>query len=184
MNIHEIPKFGIVYKLSIDDAYYIGSTLKTIHCRIAGHQAHYRSGDRNECKLFKYIAEHGGWDAVKVEIIETMVPEAELRIREDSLINLMDPLCLNTRCAIFPFSSTNPVIPDTPPSPRDSCKKHTTEKQKEYHHKYYEKRKEEIKAYRMEYYYKLKQDPERYAAVLKGYREARARRLARKKAAE
>ena len=183
MNIHEIPKVGTIYRLVVGDAYYIGSTLKTIHCRIAAHQSCYRSGG-NECKLYKYIAEHGGWDAVKVEIIETMVPEAELRIHEDSLINLMDPLCLNTRCAIFPFSSTNPVIPDTPPSPRDTCKKHTTEKQKEYIKAYYEKRKEEIKAYRREYYYKLKQDPERYAAVLKGLREARARRLAKKKATE
>ena len=135
---------------------------------------------RNETpdrKLFKYIAENGGWDAVKVEVIETMIPEAELHSHEDTYINLEDPLCLNTRCAIFPFSAENP----TPPTALPQLPLKTPEAKRAYRNAYYEAHKEELKTYRMEYYRKLKADPERYAALLKRLREARVQRIAKKK---
>lgn len=65
---------------------------------------HYRQALQTpDRKLYKAVAELGGWCNIKCEIIETFgfTTKEELWEREDAMINLEDPLCLNTVRAIL-----------------------------------------------------------------------------------
>jgi hypothetical protein len=52
-------------------------------------------------KLYKHIAENGGWVNVKMELISASITlkGLQLRLAENALIDLKDPFCLNTHLA-------------------------------------------------------------------------------------
>jgi hypothetical protein len=167
MNIHDIPKQGCIYRLLVGGSYYVGSTLDTIHGRVGGHASAVKCGGAtSERKLYKFIAENGGWEAVRVELVEYPVSEADLLMRERSYVNLEDPLCLNTYTPLY--------VPD---APKRTAPSERTEERKAYDKEYYAEHQKHIKSNRMAHYYKLKEDPERYEALKKDLRDARARRV-------
>lgn len=144
MNLSEIPRNGIVYRLLLGDYHYTGSTLETIHRRVLQHKdASIRGGNR---KLYKHILANGGWDTVKVLVLEEGIPEKNLLQKEQSYINIHDPFCLNS------YSAVGTVVP----------KKQTirSEKKKAYDSSYYEANKERLKQKRLDYYHSHKEDPE------------------------
>jgi len=169
MNINDIPKTGIVYRLTIDDHHYTGSTLETIHTRVMHHKSAYKSGgDNHTRKFYQYLVTVGGWDNVKVLVLERDVEEEKLKQREQSYINKDDPLCLNTYNVIAPLV---PVVKST---------KGRTDEKKAYDKTYYEAHKDEMKKARMERYKQDKADPVKNARLLEVARQAQARYLAKK----
>ncbi len=83
-----------VYKLTVGDCYYYGSTKATLEERL---RTHFADFNRLNTKLYEK-ARLVGWDNVKIELVK----ECEnARAEEDILIggSLDDPLCLNTRRA-------------------------------------------------------------------------------------
>ena len=170
MNICDLPKLGLVYRLLIGNYYYTGSTLETIHHRIKTHQTAYsKNEDEQTRKLYKHIYENGGWDHVKVEILEKDIEETNLKQREQSYINKEDSYCLN---------SYNVISPAIKIPKKVSIR---SDKRKEYDRLYYEQHKERLKQQRMENYVKVKNDPEKHAKMLEVSRNAQARYYAKKK---
>lgn len=161
-SIHDLPRTGLVYRLHIGDHHYTGSTVDTIHNRIISHKTSFKgSGECPERKVYKFIADNGGWDAVKVSVLETDIPEAKLREKENSYISKDDPYSLNSYCVIAPLIPARVVKRSEP--------------RKAYDRAYYEVHKEELKKRRMERYAKDKADPERYARILETQRAAQTR---------
>ena len=86
---------AILYKLTLGDHWYIGSTTGSLKSRIAVHRCY--TTRYPERKLYKHIVGAGGWGAVKCEVLQTVdEPTLEkLRRLETEHIRLDDPLCLN-----------------------------------------------------------------------------------------
>ena len=101
--IIDIPIVSCIYKLTIGDHWYVGSSTKGILERM---YVHYNWSERKpDRKLYKHVKDNGGWSKVKVEVlsISSTWTEEQLREEEDKLIKLDDPLCLNTDRAFVPF---------------------------------------------------------------------------------
>lgn len=170
MNITDIPQTGLVYRFTIGDYHYTGSTLETIHHRVRTHQSAYKGGgDGHTRKLYKHLMDNGGWDTVKVLILERDVEEDKLKQREQSYINKDDPFCLNTYNVI---ASLVPVV---------KSKIIRTDAKKAYDVAYYEAHKEEMKRLRMERYKRDMANPARKERMLEVARQATARYNAKKK---
>lgn len=168
MNINDIPKMGLVYRLTVGDYHYTGSTINTIHWRVMNHQSAYKSGGEEQTrKFYKHLLSVGGWDDVKVHILESNIEEEKLKQRENSYINKEDPFSLNT------YSVISTIVPVEP--------KKRTAQRKVYDRTYYQLHKEKLKQYRMEHYKMVKSDPEKSARMLEVSRQAQARYLAKKK---
>lgn len=168
MNITDIPRTGLVYRFSIGDYHYTGSTLETIHHRVRTHQSAYKGGgDGHTRKFYKHLMDNGGWDAVKVLVLERDVEEAKLKQREQSYINKDDPFCLNA------YNVIAPLVPAKIPT--------RSEHRKTYDKTYYEAHKEEMKRLRMERYHKDMANPARKERMLEVARQAQARYNAKKK---
>lgn len=169
MNINDIPKIGLVYRLMIGEYHYTGSTSDTIHNRIRHHRiACKKGGDEQTRKLYKHIVSEGGWDKVKVLILESNIEEDKLSLREQSYINKDDTFCLNS------YNVIAPLVRIREPVLRSDAKK-------EYDKEYYQNRKEELKRKRMERYEKDKLDPLKKARMLEVARNAQARYNHKKK---
>ena len=94
--MESIPIISFVYKLIIGEGWYVGSGTESPGKRIKGHyEQSIKTPDR---KLYKYIADNGGWSKVKMEILSLSHTRTidELRNEEASLIKLDDPNCLNS----------------------------------------------------------------------------------------
>ena len=93
------PIVSFLYKLRIGEYWYAGSGTEGVKKRIKGHYE--TSIYCPERKVYKHITENGGWTAVQMQIISTSstMNREQLRIAEDELIDLKDPLCLNTHKA-------------------------------------------------------------------------------------
>lgn len=94
--MENIPVVSYVYKLIVGTYWYIGSATENPSKRIKGHyEQSIKTPDR---KLYKYIAENGGWNKVKMEILSLSYTRTleELRNEENALIKLDDPHCLNS----------------------------------------------------------------------------------------
>jgi hypothetical protein len=171
MNINEIPLTGLVYRFTIGDYHYTGSTCQTIQHRYKTHLTSYKKHCLlgNTRRVYEYIRTvEGEWDSVKVSILERDIPVEKLAMKEQSYINKDDPFCLNT------YNTVAPVV-------RVVLKANRTPRKKQYDVKYYEEHKERIKQQRRERWEKDRQDPERYARHLKQSREAQARYQSKKK---
>ena len=169
MNINDIPRIGIVYRFMIDDYHYTGSTVDTLHSRINNHKSAYKGGgDTQTRKFYQHLVTVGGWDNVKVLILESNVEEEKLKQREQSHINKDDPFCLNAYNVIAPLV---PVVKSA---------KGRTDERKAYDKIYYEAHKEELKKARMERYQQTKADPVKYARLLEVHRQSQARYVAKK----
>ena len=164
MNLSEIPRNGIVYRLLFGEFHYTGSTFESLHRRVAQHRdASLRGGNR---KLYKHVAENGGWDAAKVLILETNIPdEATLLRKEQSYINLADPLCLNSHPAVAEVVPKRPSVRSDARKTRDRA--------------YYEANREALKEKRRAYYATHKDDPEFRKTHRRQCREAMNRRRAK-----
>ena len=92
---------GKIYRISIGDYFYYGSTKHTLKRRLSSH----KSKSKTEIsKLYTKIRELG-WDCVKMELIEEYSCETKLQLREreDFFIKpyLQNSLCLNEKSAVF-----------------------------------------------------------------------------------
>jgi hypothetical protein len=99
--IAELPVVAFLYKLVVGEGWYVGSSIESIQARMS---RHYRQGlatpDR---KLYKAVADGGGWKNVRVEILTTLpfTSKEDLWREEDKHINTADPNCLNSFRAIL-----------------------------------------------------------------------------------
>lgn len=99
--IKELPVVAFLYKLIVGEGWYVGSSIQSIQSRM---KKHYRQAlatpDR---RLYKAVAEAGGWANVKVEILTTLsfTSKEDLWKEEDKHVRLDDPHCLNTCRAIL-----------------------------------------------------------------------------------
>jgi hypothetical protein len=172
MNLSEIPLEGIVYKLIINDCYYIGSTFETLKSRILSHKSASKSSKSPNRKVYKFINDNGGWDNVKVEILfKGDIDEKTLLEKEQSFIVITDDKCINSKCAVAP---NVPV----------KYKRTRDDKRKQYDKDYYEQNKEKIKARRMEWYFESKNDPVKYQRMLEVAKNATKRYKDKKKESE
>ena len=164
MNINDIPKTGLVYRLIIGDYHYTGSTCDTIHNRYNKHiQAYKTSKDNTTRKLYEYIRSlEDEWNSVKISILEKDIPIDKLLQREQSYINKEDKYCLNCYNSIAPLIKINK-------------KNNRTDKKINYDKEYYNSNKEKLKEARRKRYEEDKQNPERYAIILEKGRQAQAR---------
>lgn len=91
----DIPVMATVYKLSIGDYWYVGSTTASLKARIAVHRSN--SAKYPERKLYKHITGAGGWSNVKCEVLKMgeNKDKVELHTWENEYIRLDDPFCLN-----------------------------------------------------------------------------------------
>ena len=97
----DIPVIGVIYKLIIGAEYYIGSTVESLQGRMS---SHYRQAiETPERKLYKAVLKNGGWETVKLEVIEMNIVKnaEELRNKEETYINKDDVLCLNIKRAVL-----------------------------------------------------------------------------------
>jgi hypothetical protein len=162
MDISEIPQLGLVYRLMVGDYHYTGSTIDTLRRRISNHRkAYVGGGDDHTRKFYKHLKENGGWDVVKVLVLEKDIEESKLKLREQSFINKDDPFCLNA------YNAVAPLVPAKVPV--------RTPRRKAYDKAYYEAHKEEMKRKRMERYERDKEDPVKYAKILETARKASVR---------
>jgi hypothetical protein len=95
MALPDIPATATLYKLTMGDYWYIGSTSNNIKYRMG---VHYNNSLRfPERKLYKQVTGAGGWGNVKCEIVKTVdfTTKADLHKLENEYIRLDDPLCLN-----------------------------------------------------------------------------------------
>jgi hypothetical protein len=95
----EEPIVSFLYKLRIGEYWYAGSGTEGVGKRVKGHyETSVLCPNR---KLYKHIADNGGWPAVKMEILSTSstMNRDQLKVAENELINLKDPHCLNTHRA-------------------------------------------------------------------------------------
>lgn len=97
--IAELPVVAYLYKLVVGEDWYVGSSIESIQNRMMNH---YRQGIATpDRRLYKAVAETGGWKNVRVEILTTLSfnSKEDLWKEEDKHIRLDDPHCLNTRRA-------------------------------------------------------------------------------------
>ena len=93
--IPDLPIEITIYRLTVGDKWYTGSTERFFSDRI---RQHYDDGLKYpERKLYKAVSEIGGWKNVRAEVLErfVFVSNPHRWIRENALINLSDPNCLN-----------------------------------------------------------------------------------------
>ena len=153
---------GIIYKLSIGEHWYIGSTTETLSTRLSNHRTAYKRQVTSEktYKVYDFILKNGGWDSVVATTIENEIKEEVLHLREQEHIDISNPLCLNS------YNVVAPLVPARVPVYARGEKKRETDKA------YYEANKERLKKLRMERYKKDKEDPERYARIKETTRNA------------
>lgn len=150
---------GKIYKIVCEDGkYYIGSTIRTLKARLAGHKRASTNTDTNNA--YNHIKTIG-WDKVKIETIELFPCENRNQLLERETMYISqskeDPLCLNTR---------NPITDKTTPE----AKQHHKERCKEY----YRQNREEILQKRSEYQTENRENRSKYN---KEYREKNADKL-------
>lgn len=182
--IPDVPMVAIIYRILAGDKYYIGSTTEGLQCRM---QLHYIDGKvKTERKLYKAVAEAGGWVNVKVSILESFAftTKKDTFIREDAYIKLDDPNCMNTNRA---FVAEDEVVehikeakrrcyekikqdPEKMQKRRERMKMYRAEKSKD--PEYLEKRREQQKAYMS----KIREDPEKHKLKLQKMKEYRERK--------
>ncbi len=94
---------GKIYRVLIGGSYYYGSTTTSLEQRLQSHK--YTSKKHPEMKLYKKALESGGIDTMTIELVEAYPCEnkTELLQRENTHINLSDPLCLNMRPAYLTY---------------------------------------------------------------------------------
>ena len=151
--VEDTARPGIVYRALIGGHYYAGSTSQTLYERIAGH---YKNSVRHpDQKFYAFVAANGGWGAVSWTTVETGCwTLADLRRRENTAINLDDPLCLNDRIAWFEGTK------------------------QEYLREYYAEHSGHLREYRKDHWSSVKEDPEKLAKVKSQLRAAAEKRLA------
>lgn len=115
----------------------------------------------SERKVYKHIENNGGWDMVRISILEKDIPEEKLKTVEQSYINKDNEYCLNSYNAVAPLVQARIPI--------------RSEARKASDRSYYEKNKEKIKARRMERYNHDKTDPEKIKRIRKKATEAQKR---------
>lgn len=86
-------KNGKIYKIVKDDLVYIGSTRKTLHCRLANHQRQYKAYNENNdnvyCSSFKVI------DGGVIELIENYPCHSQKELREREQYWIDNTVCIN-----------------------------------------------------------------------------------------
>ena len=95
MALPDVPVMATLYKLSMGDHWYIGSTSNNIKSRMA---VHYSNSLRfPERKLYKQVVGAGGWSKVKCEVLRMVefTNKGDLHKLENEYIRLDDPFCLN-----------------------------------------------------------------------------------------
>ena len=95
-----VPEVTSIYKITIGDKYYIGSTRRSLFARLSDH---YTKTDMVDSAFYKAIREGGGWKNAKCEIVEYFVGSdyKETKEKENIYINTSDPNCLNERRAVI-----------------------------------------------------------------------------------
>ena len=90
---------GKVYRIRLGDHYYVGSTTMSLDKRLQCHR--YMAKKHPHLKVYTKAVEIGWVNAV-IELIEdyACADLKELLHRENTHINLSDPLCLNARPAL------------------------------------------------------------------------------------
>lgn len=101
-----------IYKLYHEDGhYYIGCTTQNISSRLNDHKLESKQNINHGRLVYKYIKDHGGWDKVKIILIERfrLNDRSELLREEDRYIqaNKHNPMCLNS---MGPSRQTIPEI--------------------------------------------------------------------------
>jgi hypothetical protein len=94
--IPDVPAIAIIYKISIGEKYYIGSTKGSLAARLL---THYKKANLfPDRKIYKTIKDLGGWSCCKIEVIKTsaFTTKEALLLEEKAFINLEDPLSLNS----------------------------------------------------------------------------------------
>ena len=87
---------GKIYRVLVGGSHYYGSTTMPLDKRLQSHR--YMSKKHPEMKLYKKALELG-LDTMTIELVENYPcnSNTELLQRENTHINLSDPLCLNMR---------------------------------------------------------------------------------------
>ena len=100
--MENLPLVSFFYKLWIGLYWYAGSGTEGVVKRMKGHyEASIECPNR---RVYKYIAENGGWPAVRMEILYTSSAyrtQKEVWAAEQTLIDKSDPYCLNTNNALI-----------------------------------------------------------------------------------
>jgi hypothetical protein len=99
--IPTLPVVAFLYKLVIGEKWYVGSSRESIQSRMA---KHYQQGIATPTRrLYKAVADGGGWLNVRVEILTTFAftTKEDLWREENKHINTADPNCLNSFRAIL-----------------------------------------------------------------------------------
>ena len=92
---------GIIYKIKVDNYFYIGSTTQSLEKRLLVHIQSSKN-EKFKLKLYKYINEkkNGNWDNIIIIPLETIEFERkqELEKKEYEYIKtyIKNPYCLNT----------------------------------------------------------------------------------------
>jgi hypothetical protein len=91
-----VPAQAILYKIIIGTKYYVGSTKGSLQARLL---VHYKKSTLfPNRKVYKAIADLGGWSLCTIEIIKmfAFTTAEALRLEEKAFINLADECCLNS----------------------------------------------------------------------------------------
>lgn len=177
MDIKDVPLHGYVYRLlvGVSGDYYVGSTTQPLRNRLAFHRTASGYEHAKDRRLYTKVAAVGGWDVVKVAILEQLVENKVLREREKSYINFDDPFCLNERRPIRTEEEHKKVMKQY----YEDKKEHLQERAKGY----YAANKERCLERAKEYYRRRKEeDPEWTETLRVRQREAVKRYRAKKKA--
>lgn len=86
-----------VYKLSCnipDSECYVGSTINPPQLRLNVHR--YMAKRHPQTKVYKYIAEHGGFDNVTLEVLETVTGTKEELLQKEREVMERENATLNT----------------------------------------------------------------------------------------
>jgi hypothetical protein len=176
MDIKDVPLHGYVYRLlvGVSGDYYVGSTTQPLRNRLAFHRTASGYENAKDRRLYTKVVEVGGWEGVKVAILEQLVENKVLREREKSYINFDDPFCLNER---------RPVR--TEEEHKEVMKQYYKDKKEHLQgvaKKYYEENKERCLERSKEYYRRRKEEDPEWMETLRGrQREAVKRCRERKK---
>lgn len=143
---------GKIYRLSVGDSYYYGSTVTSLDRRLYNHKKMMER--RPNLKLYVKVQEVG-WDGVTIELVENYPCESytELIQRETTYINLEDPLCLNMRLAYCSVEESKKRDGKSAKRWRENNKEYLAGKGKEYKasHPPNEEEREKIRNYQREY---------------------------------
>lgn len=122
---------GKIYRIVVDDSYYYGSTTMSLDERLLSHK--YMSKKHPEMNLYKKATELG-LDTMVIELIENYPcnSKTELLQRENTYINLLDPLCLNMRSAYLTPEEKKKREKETNRNYRLEHLEHLRQKNKEY----------------------------------------------------